>query len=190
MAPLPPRPTDSSTDSVVAQPLLDVFLVDDDQAARCGVVRLLQRHGARVTVFDRAEPALVMARSAPPHLVVIDLDLPGMTGFEAAEALKDDRATDDVPVLVLSRRGDSRTRTAAFAVGVDAFLAKPCVLDEVLAAAWSLARRGRAARDRRALSAMLSEALASSRRLEAHGSRALSRAPASADGDQDRARVR
>ena len=173
MSPQPARPTDSCQESGVTPPLLDVFLVDDDRAARCGVVRLLRRHGARVTVFDRAEPALLMARSAPPHLVVIDLDLPGMTGFEAAEALKDDRATDDVPVLVLSRRGDSRTRTAAFAVGADAFLAKPCVLDEVLAATWSLARRGRAARDRRALSAMLSETLSSSRRWAAHGRRAL-----------------
>jgi two-component system response regulator PrrA len=146
--------------------LLDVYVVDDDLAARCAVVRLLRHHGARVTVFDRAEPALIMARSSPPHLIVIDLDLPGMTGFEAAEALKNDAVTDDVPVLALSRRGDTRTRTAAFAVGADAFLSKPCVLDEVLAATWSLARRGRAARDRRALSAMLRDALASARRME------------------------
>jgi len=146
-------------------PLLDIYVVDDDRAARCAVVRVLRRHGARVTVFDRAEPALIMARSAPPQLVVIDLDLPGMTGFEAVESLKNDAVTADVPVLVHSRRGGTRTRTAAFAVGADAFLAKPCVMDEVLAATLSLARRGRAARDRRALSAMLVDVLASARRM-------------------------
>jgi DNA-binding response OmpR family regulator len=172
LSPLSPRQTatplvaDARHASAIARPLLDIFVVDDDLDSRCGVVRVLRHHGARVTVFDRAEPALLLARSGPPHLIVIDLDLPGMTGFEAADALKEEGATEDVPLLVLSRRGDSRTRTAAFAVGADVFLAKPCVTDELLAATWSLARRGRAVQDRRALSSMLRDALVSSRRLE------------------------
>ena len=143
---------------------LEVFVVDDDAVARCPVVRRLRRQGARVTTFDTAEAALLLARGTQPDLLVIDLDLPGMTGFEAAEALSSDQACQQIPLLVVSRRDDERTRLAAFAVGAQAFLAKPCDLDELEAVTvWLLERRGPSAARERA-TALLRDAIEEARR--------------------------
>lgn len=149
---------------------VSVMLVDDDDLLRCSLVKLLQRRGAQVTSFARAEPALEAARELPPHLVVIDLELPGMTGFEAASALAADELTAHVPVLALSGHDDPRTRAAAFSAGADAFLGKPCTIAELEAAVGRLARRplrpqpdrgGRPAGALQALLAALARAAAS-----------------------------
>jgi len=129
-------------------PLSDVtlLLVDDDELVRCALVCMLRRRGARVESFGSAEPALAAALKHRPDLVVIDLELPGMTGFEAATELKSHPLTSDVPVLALSGHVDRRTSTAALAAGADAFLSKPCDVEQLVSAVATLARpRQRAA---------------------------------------------
>lgn len=123
-------------------PLSDVtiLLVDDDELLRCSFVRLLQRRGAQVRSFACAEPGLESARADPPNLLVVDLELPDMTGFEVAEAMIADPRTADVPILAISGYGDDRTRAAALASGADAFLAKPCTTEELEEAVARLAR--------------------------------------------------
>lgn len=119
---------------------VSILLVDDDDLSRCALMRMLQRRGARVQSFSHAEPALAAARAEPPNLVVVDLELPGMTGFEAATSLAASPLTADVPVLAISGHSDPRTRAAALAAGAHEFLAKPCTIDELEAVVARLAR--------------------------------------------------
>lgn len=123
-------------------PLSDVsiLLVDDDELVRSSVARLLQRRGAQVRSFTEAEGVLAAAIESPPNLLVMDLELGGMTGFELAEAMTGDRRTAHVPILAFSGHDDQRTRAAALAAGATAFLAKPCWVGELEAAVARLAR--------------------------------------------------
>ena len=140
-----PRILSAASRAKDGQPLSDVsiLLIDDDELLRCALVKLLQRRGARVSSFSRAEPALAAARALQPSLVVIDLELPGMTGFEAATALASDATTSELPILALSGHDDPRTRDAALAAGAHGFLGKPCSIDELERVVARLARHHR-----------------------------------------------
>ena len=120
-----------------------VLLVDGDPRAQAFATGVLRLDGHEVRGYDGAEAALREAHRSAPDVVVLDLDLPGLTGFEAAEALRRGRRTCHVPILVASSHGDPRSRAAAFASGADCFLDKPFTADELSAAVGSLGARAR-----------------------------------------------
>jgi two-component system, cell cycle response regulator DivK len=104
-----------------------VLLVEDDQAGRRMYAEWLAGVGFRVEQAHNGLQALERAFDAPPHVVVTDLNIPGIDGFELTRRLKQDARTRDVPVLAV-------TGYAAFAsdperahrAGCDLVLAKPC----------------------------------------------------------------
>ncbi len=132
-----------------------VFVVDDDPGLASVLLATLARDGARVRLFADAESSLEWARREPPDLILFDLELGGMSGFEAARRLRGHERTGHVPILVVSGHGDCASRTAAFASGADCFLAKPYTVDELRAIVRSLAVRGRRLRDSEPGSAVL-----------------------------------
>ena len=137
--------TGSSRAAQVARP--DVVLVEDDARLADVLGRALRDDGARVQPFVDARPALERCRVQPPDIVVLDLELPGVSGFEAARALRGDPLTSRVPILVCSGHGDASSRIAAFAAGADCVLLKPFELRELRAAVASLATRGQLLKD-------------------------------------------
>ncbi len=120
-----------------------VMLVDADRSSNRSVLQTLALDGLDVETHHDAERALLRAAQWHPDLIILDLELPGLTGFEVATSLRDDARTRRIPILVVSARDDLRSRVAAYACGADCFLPKPFGADELRAAVASLAGRGR-----------------------------------------------
>jgi DNA-binding response OmpR family regulator len=83
----------------------------------------LQLQGLGVDVTHDAETALQLVAASPPDLVVLDVMLPGMSGFEALKKIREIR---DVPVIMLTARGDEPERILGLLQGADDYLPKPC----------------------------------------------------------------
>lgn len=129
------------------QAVIDVLVVDGAPGELPFIERALAAEGCHLLPCASGASALAQARRAPPDLIVLALELPDLSGFEVARALRDDPLTCHVPILVHSRRGDEKTRIASYASGADCFVARPCPPDELAAAARSLGVRGRSLRD-------------------------------------------
>jgi two-component system, cell cycle response regulator DivK len=102
-----------------------VLVVEDNAVNLELVVALLEREGCDVLVAETADAALPLARTAHPDLILMDVQLPGITGYEATRRLKVDPATALIPVVALTAqamRGDEARATEA---GCTAYLTKP-----------------------------------------------------------------
>jgi two-component system response regulator CpxR len=100
-----------------------VLLVDDDRSLARLLQEFLQLQGFRVDVVHDAEAALAAIEAARPDLVVLDVMLPGISGFEALARL---RERHDVPVIMLTARGEESERILGLMGGADDYLPKPC----------------------------------------------------------------
>ena len=103
---------------VVAQ----LLLVEDDPAIRHSLVRALGERGHAVSSTTTAMEALQQVVAAPPDLVILDLGLPGLDGYEALKML---RAISQVPVVVATARDDERDIVRALNAGADDYVIKP-----------------------------------------------------------------
>jgi two-component system cell cycle response regulator len=110
-----------------------ILVVDDVATNRILLKAKLAMACYDVLQADSGEQALALARSERPDLVLLDLAMPGMGGLAALDALKADRATAAIPVVVVTAHADRRSRLAALRAGAEDYLVKP-VDDAVLAA--------------------------------------------------------
>ncbi|MCC6704674.1 MAG: response regulator [Thermomicrobiales bacterium] len=115
-----------------------VLVVDDEPQIRRALRVALGGHGYVVELADDGEAALVAIATWRPDVVVLDLMLPGIDGLEV---VKQTRQWSDVPIIVLSARGDERDKVTALDLGADDYLTKPFGVDELLARLRSLLRR-------------------------------------------------
>ena len=119
-----------------------VLIVEDNAANMTLAVFLLESAGHTVLSATDAEAGLTLARDEQPHLILMDIQLPGMDGLEATALLKRDDATRAIPVIALTAlamKGDEERIRAA---GCDGYIAKPMRYQEFLATvAAQLARR-------------------------------------------------
>jgi DNA-binding response OmpR family regulator len=102
-----------------------ILLVEDDQTIRQMMVRRLTLRGFSVVDVGSGEDAIGAARREPPAVVVMDLRLPGMSGWDAARALRADPSCASVPILALTAHVSSDDRVRALEVGCDSFFSKP-----------------------------------------------------------------
>jgi DNA-binding NarL/FixJ family response regulator len=110
-----------------------VLVVDDDLGFCAFVQTLLERAGYAVTLAVGGDDALRAARSAQPHLVLLDVCLPGTSGYEISRELKD-RHGEELPIIFVSgERTDAYDRVAGLLLGADDYLVKPFDPDELLA---------------------------------------------------------
>ena len=121
-------------DSLVAGArTIPVVLVIDDQEPNIQVVgQLLARAGYEVVPALNGEEGLQRAQAATPDLVLLDMRMPGMSGFDVLKALKDNPKTRDVPVIFLTADDDRDTLSRAFAEGAVDYITKPFVAKELL----------------------------------------------------------
>ena len=117
------------------------ILVVDDDPRLCGYLTgLLAQAGFATAEASSGEEALAAARGEPPAAVVLDVCLPGLSGYEVCHALKEEQP--ETPVLLLSgERIESFDRVAGLLIGADDYLVKPFAPDELLARLRSLLRR-------------------------------------------------
>jgi DNA-binding response OmpR family regulator len=99
-----------------------VLLIEDDQAVRDSLEFALRRQGHAVESAATGEEGLVRLRGAPPDIVVLDLMLPGIDGFEVCRRV---RAQGTVPVIMLSARGDDFDVVSGLEAGADDYVVKP-----------------------------------------------------------------
>ncbi|MGB7415272.1 MAG: EAL domain-containing protein [Thermosynechococcaceae cyanobacterium] len=110
------------------------ILIVDDQPTNIKVLfELLQQTGFRVSVAKSGESALIKAEQAAPDLMLLDIMMPGINGYETCRRLKAQPATCEIPVIFLSALDQALDKVEAFAVGGADYIAKPFQTEEVLA---------------------------------------------------------
>ncbi len=132
------RPPDGEAHS--GSPPTHVLVVDDSSEARQAVRRALEREGFQVTEAKDGYEALDGIAAASPHVVLLDLGMPGMGGMEVLTRL---RKTNSVPVIVLSGQAQESERVVALELGADDYIVKPFLVRELPARIRSLLRRSR-----------------------------------------------
>ena len=110
-----------------------VLLVDDNPTNLQVLFKTLEGSGYRLLAARDGEAALYTAKRARPALILLDVMMPGMDGFEVCERLKADPETADIAVIFLSALTDSQSKVHGLAIGGVDYIAKPFQTDEVLA---------------------------------------------------------
>ena len=117
-----------------------VLLVEDDKKTASFVAKALRAEGFTVDVLHHGDEALVALTNTPFDAAILDIMLPGRDGLSVLKQLR--VSGNKVPVLLLSARGALNERVEGLNAGADDYLAKPFALEEVLARARALVRRG------------------------------------------------
>lgn len=111
-----------------------VLLIEDEPHIAEAIRFLLARDGWRVSTLADGGGAVAQVRAARPDVVVLDVMLPGRSGFDILAELRADPEWATLPVLVLTARGQDREREAALRAGATGFLSKPFANDELVTA--------------------------------------------------------
>jgi len=109
-----------------------ILVVEDNEASRDALSRRLQRRGYRIVLAVDGLEAVAKGRSAAPDLILMDLGLPGIDGWEATRRLKGDPSTAPIPIIVLSAHATTNHRDMALAAGGDDFDTKPIRFQQLL----------------------------------------------------------
>jgi two-component system cell cycle response regulator DivK len=110
-----------------------ILLVEDNEPSRDALSRRLQRRGYAVLPAADGQQAVTVARQSLPDLILMDLGLPVIDGWEATRQLKSDAATQHIPIIVLSAHAMTADRDLALASGSDDFDSKPIRFEGLLA---------------------------------------------------------
>jgi CheY-like chemotaxis protein len=120
-----------------------ILIVDDNHSLVLATERVLQKEGFDViTAYDGLE-GLEKARAEKPDLIILDIMMPKMDGYEVCRQLKDDPATTQIPIIILSAKGEVDEKKSAPAIGlkevytaydlgVNNFLTKPVTANDIL----------------------------------------------------------
>ena len=120
-----------------------VLVVDDEADIVALVAYHLARAGYRVSTASTGPDALDAARREQPALIVLDLMLPGLSGYEVLEQLRGDASTRDIAVLMLTARREEQDRIRGLSLGADDYLTKPFSPQELVLRVGAILRRMR-----------------------------------------------
>lgn len=118
-----------------------ILVIDDDRNILEIVKLYLNKEGFSVQVGERGDTALALFRETKPSLVVLDVMLPGMDGWKVLHQL---RQESDVPVIMLTAKGDTLDRVQGLDLGADDYMVKPFDAKELLARVKAVLRRSNA----------------------------------------------
>ena len=122
-----------------------VLVVDDDAGSRELMSSLLEQAGFSTLSAETGEEAIAATRRSRPDLVLLDVRLPGLSGYEICRQLRDEFRDDVAIIFVSGERVDALDRTAGLLVGADDYVVKPFSPDELLARVRGHVRPSRAA---------------------------------------------
>jgi CheY-like chemotaxis protein len=109
-----------------------LMVVEDNEPSREALSRRLMRRGYAIVAAVDGCQAVALARAVKPDLILMDLGLPGIDGWEATAQLKADDTTRHIPIIVLSAHAMTNDRTLALAAGGDDFDTKPVRFERLL----------------------------------------------------------
>ena len=109
-----------------------ILLVEDNEPSRDALGRRLERRGYRIVPAVDGAEAVALARDAHPHLILMDLGLPVVDGWDATRQIKADAATRHIPIIVLSAHAMTNHRDLALAAGGDDFDSKPIHFERLI----------------------------------------------------------
>jgi len=118
-----------------------ILLVEDNEMNRDMLSRRLQRKGYEVAMAVDGEEGVAMAASATPDLILMDMSLPVLNGWDATRRIKADPALARIPVIALTAHAMASDREQALAAGCDSYETKPIDLPQLLEKIESLLRR-------------------------------------------------
>jgi DNA-binding response OmpR family regulator len=110
-----------------------ILVVEDEPLIRHGLKLRLERNGYEIIEAEDGVAGLSAARTEKPDLIILDIMLPKMDGYEVARMLKFDDAFKVIPIVMLTARAQRTDRDTGVAVGADAYLTKPYRSEELLA---------------------------------------------------------
>ena len=125
-------------------PDAQILVVDDEPDILSVLVYHLSREGYRVTTAVNGPGALTTAEADQPDLIILDLMLPGMDGYEVLQRLRRAERTSSMPVILLTARQEEEERVRGFEVGADDYITKPFSARELTLRVEALLRRSKA----------------------------------------------
>lgn len=120
-------------ESATNKPKADILVIDDTPENLALLSQILKDKGYKVRSVTKASTGLRGAKAAPPDLILLDVKMPEMNGYEVCQRLKAEEVTRDIPVIFISALGDVLDKVKAFEVGGVDYITKPLQVEEVLA---------------------------------------------------------
>ena len=121
---VPQRPAGQEIEAEPHRPLL-VMVVDDSVTVRKVTSRLLERHGMNVLTAKDGVDAMLLLEEHMPDLMLLDIEMPRMDGFEVATQVRNDERLQHLPIIMITSRTGQKHRDRAMAIGVNDYLGKP-----------------------------------------------------------------
>ena len=115
-----------------------ILLVDDDPNIRQLVNLYLEKEGFEVEMADRGDTALTRFRQSPPNLMLLDVMLPGMDGWQV---LREARKVSNIPIIMLTAKDETFDKVLGLELGADDYIAKPFDMKELVARIKAVVRR-------------------------------------------------
>jgi two-component system, OmpR family, phosphate regulon response regulator PhoB len=122
-----------------------IVVVEDEQDLRQVLEYNLKLHGHEVFAAASGGEGLRLGRERRPDLVLLDLMLPDLSGTEVCRSLKENQGTRDIPVMMLTARGEEIDRVVGFELGADDYVVKPFSVRELMLRIQAILRRGKQA---------------------------------------------
>lgn len=117
-----------------------ILVIDDDERLNALLKTFFQGYGFETITATHPEQGLKLLRQKEPDLVILDIMLPGMNGFEVCKHI---RKSSDVPIIMLTAKGDLMDKVVGLELGADDYIAKPFEPREIVARMQSVLRRAR-----------------------------------------------
>ena len=122
---------------------MHILIAEDDLDIAELISHYLTKAGWSVHVARAGDQALAYVRNHPVDVVILDLMLPGMSGFEVCQALRSERTTADLPIIMLTARTEEGDRVKGLELGADDYVSKPFSPNELVARVRAVVRRTR-----------------------------------------------
>ena len=122
---------------------MDILVAEDDRDIADLIAHYFSRAGWRAHLTESGDDALASVRRNPVDLVVLDVMLPGLSGLEVCRALRADKTTAAIPIIMLTARAEESDRIIGLEIGADDYISKPFSPNELVARVRALMRRSK-----------------------------------------------
>jgi len=102
-----------------------ILIIEDNPSFSRAINHIVEKEGYEVSTASNGMTGLRMAKDNPPDLLILDVMLPGLDGFEICSQLRADESTEKLPIIMLSAKGQEADKTTGLSVGANEYLTKP-----------------------------------------------------------------
>jgi DNA-binding response OmpR family regulator len=122
---------------------VDILVAEDDRDIADLIAHYFSRAGWRARLTETGDEALASVRRTPVDLVILDVMLPGLSGLEVCRALRADKTTAAIPIIMVTARAEESDRIIGLEIGADDYISKPFSPNELVARVRALMRRSK-----------------------------------------------